>query len=344
MAKAKKLPSGSWRCRVSYTGADGKRHYESFTAATKKEAEYMAAEFTMTRKHLSDKDNWTLGHAIDEYIELKRPVLSPTTISSYKKIRESAFQDIMELPIGRIDSNILQQAVNREMLRKPQGRRAPTMSPKTIKNEYGLIASTLRRYCPDKTFRVDLPKKARRIRTLPMPNEIYEAIKGTDIELQVLLAMWLSFTESEIRGLTKSKSIDSDYITIREVLVIVDGAEIRKEIAKEETRNRRHRMPRRIKELIDDVDGDVICPMSRSTLIKKFKRYTSSAGLPDITFHDLRHVNATLMATLKIPDKYAQERGGWKTDHVMKSVYMETFSEERKKVDDIVDRYFEEFV
>ena len=156
--------------------------------------------------------------------------------------------------------------------------------------------------------------------------------------------MWLSFTESEIRGLTKSKSIDGNYITIREVLVIVDGVEIRKEAAKEETRNRRHRIPGRIKQLIDEVDGDVICPMSRSTLIKKFKRYTRQAGLIDMTFHDLRHINATLMATLRIPDKYAQERGGWKTDHVMKSVYMETFSEERKRVDDIVDEYFERFV
>lgn len=344
MEKAKKLPSGSWRCRASYTGADGKRHRESFTAPTKKEAEYMAAEFQMNRKRMSNKDNWTLGYAIGQYIDLKRPVLSPTTISSYEKIRKSAFQDIMDIPIGDLDSNALQKAVNKEILRKPQGRRALTVSPKTIKNEYSLIASTLRRYCPDKVFRVDLPKKARRIRTLPLPEEIYEAVKDTEIELHVLLAMWLSFTESEIRGLTKSKSIDGDYITIREVLVMVDGVGVRKEVAKEETRNRRHKMPERIKELIDEVDGDVICPMSRSTLLKKFKRYISRAGLIDMTFHDLRHVNATLMATLKIPDKYAQERGGWKTDHVMKSVYVETFSEERKRVDDVIDGYFERFV
>ena len=64
----------------------------------------------------------------------------------------------------------------------------------------------------------------------------------------------------------------------------------------------------------------------------------------DITFHDLRHINASLMAVLKIPDKYAQERGGWKTDHIMKSVYTETFSEERQKVDEIIDGYFEQIL
>ena len=51
MPKAKKLPSGSWRCRVySYKDADGKQHYESFTAPTKAEAEMMAAEYTAGKK------------------------------------------------------------------------------------------------------------------------------------------------------------------------------------------------------------------------------------------------------------------------------------------------------
>lgn len=58
-----------------------------------------------------------------------------------------------------------------------------------------------------------------------------------------------------------------------------------------------------------------------------------------MTFHDLRHENASVMALLRIPNKYAMERGGWKTDNVMKKVYTHTFSEEREKVDE--DDYFE---
>ena len=54
MAKAKKLPSGQWRTLVySHTekvnGKD-KRIYESFTADTKKESEYLAAEFALNKK------------------------------------------------------------------------------------------------------------------------------------------------------------------------------------------------------------------------------------------------------------------------------------------------------
>lgn len=343
MAKAKKMKSGNWRCLVySHTDLEGKRHYESFTAPTKKEAEYMAAEFVMHKNRMKDSRNWTLGEAIDKYIELKRPVLSPTTISRYESIRAHAFQDIMDIPIQKLTSNMLQDAINSEIRRKPADKRTTSLSPKTVRNNYGLIASTLKRYCPDQSYTVDLPKRARKIRTLPLPEEIYEAVYGTDIELAVLLAMWLSFTVSEIRGLTKSKSIDGDYITIREVLVNANGMDVRKDLAKEETRNRRHHMPEYIKNLIDQVKGDVIVPYTPSQLYKKLQKALRDADVPLISFHDLRHINASLMAMLRVPDKYAQERGGWKTDHVMKSVYMETFSDERKRVDDLIDDYFKE--
>lgn len=343
MAKAKKLPSGNWRARVSYTDPDGKRRFQSFTAPTKKEAEYAAAEFALDHKRMSDEHNWTLGEAIDRYIDLKRPVLSPSSIYRYEKIRKTSFQGIMNIPLIRITDRMLQDAINEEMQRKPYNR-SGTVSPKTVRNEYGLIASTLRKYRGDHSFSVDLPKQARRIRTLPLPETVYRAVHGTDIELPVLLAMWLSFTMSEIRGLTKSKSLDGDYITIREVLVHVGGEDIRKDLAKEITRNRRHRMPERIKELIDQVEGDVIVPISEKTLSYRFRKCMVRNGMEGITFHDLRHINASVMAMLRVPDKYAQERGGWKTDHIMKSVYTETFSEERQRVDDLIDDYFEAFV
>ena len=341
MPKAKKTASGKYRCRVySHADPDGKKHYKSFTAPTKKEAEFQASEYLLLRNRAKDNRNWTLGEAIDHYIELKRPVLSPSAIYGYEQIRKTAFQNIMEVAIDRLDSNTLQQAVNDELRRIPKNKTTP-ISAKTVRNEYGLISSSLRRYLPDRTYHVDLPKQARRIRSLPLPEAVYKAVKGTDVELAVLLAMWLSFTLSEVRGLSKSKSIDGDYITIREVVVNVGNVDTRKDLAKEVTRNRRHKMPRRIKELIEDVEGDVIVPMHSKTITRHFQKYLKQAGIEPITFHDLRHINASVMAMLRIPDKYAQERGGWSTDHVMKSVYMETFSQERERVDKLIDDYFD---
>ena len=52
------------------------------------------------------------------------------------------------------------------------------------------------------------------------PGDVY---KRQELELPVLLAAWLSFSMSEIRGLTKSKSISGDHIRIAEVVVVVGG-------------------------------------------------------------------------------------------------------------------------
>jgi len=343
MPTAKKLPSGSWRCLAYSHTENGKRRYKSFTASTKKEAEYMAAEFLMDRNRMKDCRRWTLGEAIDKYIEIKRPILSPTTIQGYEYCRRCCFQNLMGVAIDRLDSNMLQEAINAECERvTPSGKR---ISHKSIKNSFGLIRAALTRFLPDRAYHVDLPKVPRRIkRQLPDPSEVYDAVKGTRMELPVLLAMWLSFTMSEIRGLTKSKSIDGEFITIREVLVVVDRVDVRKEMAKEEARNRRHRMPKRIKELIDQVEGDIIVPMTPSMLLKGLKKCLRDADLPVISFHDLRHINASVMAMLNVPDVYAQERGGWATDHIMKSVYTEVFSRERQRIDDVIDGYFESFV
>lgn len=341
MADAKKLSSGAYRALVySHTDENGKRHYESFTAPTKSEANQLASEFQRNRARMADSRNWTLGEAINAYIDTKRLVLSPATIQGYEKIRKHNFQHLMDIPLKKITNKMLQAAVFAELERKPQNRKSAGMSVKSVKNAYGLIGSALSRYNPGVIYSVEFPKTPRKIRTLPLPEEIFAAVKGSKIELAVLLAMWLSFTESEIRGLTKSKSIDGDYITIREVVIVIDGVDVRKEMAKEETRNRRHRIPPYIKTLIDETPGDILVPYVPSVLLRNLKRLLREAGLPEITFHDLRHVNASLMAMLQIPDKYAQERGGWKTDYIMKTVYTETFSAERRRVDDIIDSYF----
>ena len=91
MAKAKKLPSGSWRCRAySHKDADGKQHYESFTAPTKAEAEMMAAEYSAGKKRRVRAD-LTVHEAIDGYIRAKEPVLSPSTIRGYDRMMKIDF-------------------------------------------------------------------------------------------------------------------------------------------------------------------------------------------------------------------------------------------------------------
>ena len=181
-------------------------------------------------------------------------------------------------------------------------------------------------------------------RELADPRLIMQIVQGTEIELPVLLAMWLSFTMSEILGLTKSKSPDGNVLSIREVVVLGKDGFVRKEIAKNEYRNRSHVLPDYILQLFNAVDGDTIVPLSSIQIYNRWSAILKENNLPHMTFHDLRHVNASVMAMLNIPDKYAQERGGWKTNHIMKSVYQQTFSAERRNVDQKINAYFEDLL
>lgn len=63
-----------------------------------------------------------------------------------------------------------------------------------------------------------------------------------------------------------------------------------------------------------------------------------------MSFHDLRHVNASALSVLHVPDKYIMERGGWSSDKVMKGTYMQTFKSERIAVDNKIDEYFNEIL
>ena len=347
MATAKKLPSGSWRCLVyDYTDSNGKRKYKSFTCddpspAGKRICEREAAEYAAMKDHLRQNNgSLTIREAIDKYIATY-PQLSESTVSGYRTIQSYGFQKIMPLKFSSLNKDILQDAINDECKRPSRSRRGngKPIAAKTVINEWGLISAVINEYYPF-AYSVKLPQTTATVHELSTPDVIYNAVKGTDIELPVLLAMWLSFTMSEIKGLTKSQSIKGHYLYINQVTIHVNGKDIDKSVAKNPKRNRMLEIPDYIYELIQKVNGDRLVPQSGKAISNKFTRLLEKNGIPHMCFHDLRHVNASVMALLSVPDKYALDRGGWKTDRVMKGTYMQTFNSARRKVDKQIDDYF----
>jgi len=341
MAKAKKLPSGQWRTLVyDCTDPTGKRHYESFTADTKKESEYLAAEFALTKKIAEKPKDWTLRDAFDRYIENSDSTLSITTINRYKSIRNNSFQKLMKVKISSITNEILQVELNNELKRNVKNKKY-TISPNTVRNDYSLVLTVLKRYAPRQEYDIRKPQKEVKIKELVSPDLLLNALYETDVELPALISMWLSFSMSELKGL-KWSSIHENTIQIDQVVVRVNKEDVEKINAKNEKRKRVHIIPEYIMELLNNTEknSEYIITASGSAIYKRFQRILLDNGLPKMTFHDLRHVNASVMHMLNIPDKYAQERGGWKTDHIMKTVYTHTFSPERIAVDNKVDDYF----
>ena len=112
--KAKKLPSGSWNVQV-FVGFDenGKKIRKSFTAPTKKEAEYLAASFKAHHQEVTrDSTAMTLSEAIDKYIKFKGATISPSTVRGYRNIQKNTFKSIMHVKINKLTVNKIQEAIN----------------------------------------------------------------------------------------------------------------------------------------------------------------------------------------------------------------------------------------
>ena len=331
LPKAKKLPSGSWNVQVM---VDGKR--VSVTASSEKEAVAKAAEIKAGLKEKTVSSSMTVGAAIDRYIESKDTVLSPSTINGYKKLRKSVLQSIMDLNVSSLTSERVQRVVNQM---------ARDKSPKYVRNAYGLFTAAMAEYFPDRAFRVTLPQKKApdiQIPTMEQIIEIHNASKGSRFELPFLLAVWLGLRTSEIRGLTWD-CIDGDVLTIKQALVEgEDGPKLKP--PKTYSGNRRLKIPPYIKKLLDDTPhkGQYVVPYTRSAMYNRLRRTCERLGLPHYRFHDLRHMNASVMLSLNVPDKYAMERMGHSTNNMLKTVYQHTMSEKSAQVANLVDSFFEE--
>ena len=287
-------------------------------------------------------DDITLAEAITRYISSKENRLKDKSKEQYEYIRDNRFQSIMPLKLSEITNAKLDQAFDTE-LAKPS-RKGGTLSKKTVNDALNLVKTVLKLYCKDLDIDVAPAEIQRSFRFLLSVDEVCSAVIGTDIELPVMLAMWLSLTASEIRGLTKSKSIHDGQLFIVETVVDVKGKPVRKQGAKEEERPRAFNLPPYIASLIDKVDGDIIEPRSAHAINQRFQRVLKQNGLQPMRFHDLRHLNASLMADMRIPDAIMQQRGGWKTDNVMKKVYTHVFNESRLEADEKIDAVFEDAI
>lgn len=326
MPKAKKLPSGNWRVQASYNGTR-----RSFTASTKKEAELLALEFQNGMK-LSARSDRTVGECIDDYIESKRNILSPSTIDGYERCKKNNLMPLCDVSISKISDVMIQKHINALAL---------TKSPKTIRNAHGLLAAVLKMHAPNIVLNTTLPAKKKIIKRLPTVKEILPVIIGSEIELPCLLALWCGLRMSEIRGLKKS-DVKNGVATISETVITITGQHIRKKNTKTYDSTRQIKLPDYLQSLINALpeSQEVIVTSPGTTIYKRFSRLLERNGIEHMTFHDLRHLNASTMLALGIPDKYAMERGGWSSTNIMKSVYQHTFTDARQKFDNMIDDYF----
>lgn len=338
----RKLPSGKWFIQLRIRGES-----ISITHADKKKC---IAEATAIKAGLKAapkrEERITLSQAIDQYIDNRSNVLSPSTIRGYRTMQRNRFPALMQTEVHRITQEAIQKAVNQE---------AQSVSAKTITNALGLIGPALDGVGIDseklRLKKIRVPQRIKKEKSFLNESQILQLIEaavGQDCEIPLLLAVWLGLRRSEILGL-QWESVDFQAKTIRveHTLVPDESHHLVTKIQTKTTSSRRTiPCPDYILHKLDCLQPEqswrrgLIFHIHPDTLRKHINALCRSCGIPEVGIHGLRHTNATVMAMLGIADKVAMQRGGWSSDQTMKNIYQHVMESTRQQADNQIDDFF----
>jgi len=332
--KKNELPSGSYRVQVfDYMDENKKKHYKSFTAPTKKEAEFLALQWRNNKGKCID--DTTMHDAVSRYIDSKRGVLSPSTIRSYEGMQKNYFSKIFgSLRLKEMSNTAIQVWISDL---------SKDLSPKTVRNAHGLLASTIEMFLPDFHLNTTLPAKKKPELYTPSDEDIKKLLKhieGKELEIAVLLAAFGPLRRGEICALTL-EDIKGNVVSVNKSMVLGPDGLWHVKQPKTYGSYRQVEFPDFVIQKLKGIEGKII-KATPDQISSRFIRSIEATKLPHFRFHDLRHYSASIMHAIGVPDQYILQRGGWSSDNIMKSVYRNVIDAEAIKQNKKIINHFED--
>lgn len=312
--KITKLPSGTYTTQVM---VEGKRYRVTADTEEKCAAEAAAIKYRAIEKQKRDRAGiLLLEDALDSYIEARQSSLSPSTLLAYSRYRRLCFQSMLRVNIHTASDEQWQAAIRRES----KGR-----SPKYISNLWGFVSAAIYE-ATGKRPKVQLPQKVKNERPYLEPEEVtifVEAVKGKPVEIAALLAL-SSLRRSEIKALCwKDVDLAKDRIHVHGAVVYGKEGLVHKPQNKTESSDRWIPIIPPLKAALENAQriSDYVVPQSGNWIYLGINDTCRECGLPEVGIHGLRHSFASLAYHLQIPEKIAQEIGGWADDGTMRKIY-----------------------
>lgn len=339
MPTIKQLPSGNYNTLIyDYTDANGKRHYKSITAPSKKEVKLLIAEFVAQRGERTPNADMTVREAVKHYIDVKNNVLSPATIKGYDVILRNRVHDIMGISISRLTLSDIQAAINKEAAR---------LSPKTVRNTNALIKASIELVAPSFKYSVTLPQKVKTDIEIPTEEEVkklFKTAKGKRIETPLYLGAMCGLRRSEIFALKwENVNLKTGTIDIIAAEVIDINNKLVRKDTKETESHRRIKAPKPVIEhlkSLERISDKVTRYINVNDITEEFSKLEARAEIPHYRFHDLRHYTASVMLMLNVPKKYVSSFLGHASEHMVETVYGHIMRDKKDNLLDTVNTYF----
>ena len=342
------LKNGRYYAVLNYRNAEGQRKTKWISLGLPEKGNKRKAEAELARlraefeppKEVGDlSSDMLFADYLLEWLEIAKGRLAVATYSSYaamiKKPVGPYFRQ-RNLTLRELEARHLQMFYS-EMLRK--------VKPNTVIHYHAIIHSALKyavktdMLVQNVADKVDRPKKNSFQPVFLSAEEMqkmFEALRGTKLELPVLVAAFYGFRRGEVLGL-KWDAIDFERGTISVIRTVttitLDGkqTEIEQQSAKTKSSLRTLPLVGRFKEYFAEVkaaqelnkqvcgncynyeyDGFVFVDelgerMRVEYLTNAFPKFLESHGLRRMRFHDLRHSCASLLLANGVPLKHIQE-------------------------------------
>lgn len=303
----------------------------------KKQSEVIAkldeAANDLRRGMLTVGENVTLQEYLENWLEnIHKPVIRLSTYLNYRKlIKNYLVPGLGKVKVQKLTPQLVQAFYSKKI--------RDGLSPKTVNNVHVLLHKALdnavkwnmlpRNVC-DAVTPPRIPRKEKNVLTREQAHTLLKEVKAHRLEALLTLAVTTGMREGELLAL-RWQDIDLEHGSLqvkRAVTYLKEYGYVESEpkTAKSQRTIKlpvfvvsillTHRLQQKEQKqevgttwidkglVFTNAQGYYLSP---STLLKMFKRFLVSIGLPSMRFHDLRHSAATILLAMNTHPKVVQE-------------------------------------
>lgn len=343
MANARLLPSGAYQTRATKV-INGKKVTKCFTVHPKEtkgngrkakdQSEMLARQWRLS---VEDSEIYGLKvrDAIEQYLQDRSKVLSPSTITNYKRLIP-LFESVLDICVDEIKTADIQALVNAWSI---------SVRAKTCRNRISFLLSALDYVECDKKFRIRYPNSPSKEIKAPDTEDVKMLLDNAPEDLKPILylAAFGALRRGEIAAL-KQKDISRDMCTVHvHADMVLDGNKWTYKPFPKNALAGVVQLPKFIIDMLPSSDDPeaYVFDKNPNIISHRYDILKRKLGF-SFNFHSLRHFAASFRSDLGIPRKYIEEVGRWESGSVvLERVYDNTLSSTRKKYTQIANRYIE---